>query len=434
MAETEPWANPPKSHLRWPAMLFGFFGASMGLLIVIVGVYALLDYQSSTQIVPIDGPAKPAHPEDFVRSSGSDQRSDRILLDAVASAESPAKAESNEEPVESPDGSAADMAERHAKSKQRTFVRQGREATRLLETCDAEVKLWSEQITPLLDNEAGKRLAGDKLLVRQFRAIYVQDRPSSELIGDLRTSVDDLVVPVKEALEDQDDHTIPNQSAFEELQSLQEEARKLRDALRTPRERLVALAESATSLPMQDVSLRQALNDVHRADMLAETSRIEAEVAEANRIAREQKAQTEAQIVRDKAAREIEKRKAEAEHDRLVEKAKTAEVQQLLAPFITKGYYQYRNGIMRDAEPGPFSYTGLKGYGALNPTTQGLTRLNELAHDGGDLAPGNDRQGLWKFANYPGGWSATDQEYMKRVQDLLRELGPTLVELKMLAP
>lgn len=95
---------------------------------------------------------------------------------------------------------------------------------------------------------------------------------------------------------------------------------------------------------------------------------------------------------------------------------------------------QYRGGFVRDAVEGPMSYKGILDSGALNQTTIGLTRLNTLAADPRGLAIGNDRPGLWNYVGYPEGWSKSDQDHMRKVQDLLRELGPTLVELEMLAP
>ena len=69
MPEKElPWAGPPKSHLRWPAMLFGVFGVSVGLLIVAIGIYALLDYSSENPRVEFQPPST-AHPETLTRAS-----------------------------------------------------------------------------------------------------------------------------------------------------------------------------------------------------------------------------------------------------------------------------------------------------------------------------------------------------------------------------
>ena len=438
MPEPElPWAGPPKAHLRWPAMLFGVFGISVGILIVAIGLYALLDYSAENTPVVFESPDRP-HPEAFVRSSTGERRQERYLSEPES--ERPRVVTPTPLPVSSTNASntssssAADEARQHAKSRQRTLVAKGNEVLRLLDECDQEVKLWTESVQPLLENETGKRIAGDESLVRQFRVVYRRDRPSAQLASELRTSLTDLMAPMQAALKDDQDVRLPREELSDEISKLYVEAKTLRDSLREPRKQIDSIADVAKSLPPQAKSLRQAMTDSQNAERLAETRRMEQETTRATREAAERLAVAEAKRIEDEANAAIAKQQAEAEHARLVAKAKTPEVRRLLTPFISKGYMQYRGGFVRDANEGPMSYKGILDSGALNQTTIGLTRLNTLAADPRGLAIGNDRPGLWNYVGYPEGWSKSDQDHMRKVQDLLRELGPTLVELEMLAP
>lgn len=428
------WAGPPKAHLRWPAMLFGVFGISVAILIVAIGFYALLDYSAENTPVAFESPDRP-HPEAFVRSSTGERPRERFLSEPEP--ETPRVVTPAPLPGDSTNSStasAADEARLHAKSRQRTFVAKGNEVLRLLDECDQEIKLWTESVQPLLENELGKRIAGDESLVRQFRVVYGRDRPSAQLVSELRTSLTDLMAPMKAALQDDQDVRLPRDELSDEISKLYVEAKTLRDSLREPREQIDSIADVAKTLSPQAKSLRQAMTDSQNAERLAESQRMEQETTRAKREAAERLAAAEAKRIEDEANATIAKQKAEVEHARLVAKAKTPEVRRLLTPFISKGYMQYRGGFVRDANEGPMSYKGILDSGALNQTTIGLTRLNTLAADPRGMAIGNDRPGLWNYVGYPEGWSKSDQDHMRKVQDLLRELGPTLVELEMLAP
>lgn len=444
MPEKElPWAGPPKSHLRWPAMLFGVFGVSVGLLIVAIGIYALLDYSSENPRVEFQPPST-AHPETFARSSPNYQRAEPIPINRSSvptetTQSLPSLVEPSSSSTAASSTSATDEAHAHAKSKQRTFVARAGEVTRLLNECDQEIKLWSERVLPLLENDLGKRLASDEALVRQFREVYKKDRPSSQLAAELRTSLTDLVAPIKAALDDTADVRIPRQELSEELARLQTEIKQLRDTLREPREQVDALIAAAQAMPPQANTLRQAMTAQQNAEMLAKTQKIDAQVMEANRLAAEEEAAAAGTLVTAKAKAEIERKKNEAEHARLVAKAKTPEVKRYLATFLAKSYFQPTGNYLsiryeRTTEELPVSFTRIDSSGALDPSVQGLRTLVILASAG--FSPPNNWHGRppWNFDIGTFSWSKSDQDFIQKAQDLLRELGPTLVELKMLAP
>lgn len=444
MPEKElPWAGPPKSHLRWPAMLFGVFGVSVGLLIVAIGIYALLDYSSENPRVEFQPPST-AHPETLTRASADYIHAKRSLdehgnVPMEPTPSSPSLAEPSSSSTAESSTSATDEARAHAKSKQRTFVARAGEVTRLLNECDQEIKLWTERVAPLLENELGKRIASDESLVRQFREVYKKDRPSSQLAAELRTSLTDLVAPIKAALDDTADVRIPRQELSEELARLQTEIKRLRDTLRKPREQVDALIAAAQALPPQANTLSQAMTAQQNAEMLDETRTIEAGVTDANRVNTEKKRAAAVKLKTDQANAEIERMKNEAEHARLVAKAKTPEVKRYLATFLAKSYFQPTGNYLsiryeRTTEELPVSFTRIDSSGALDPSVQGLRTLVILASAG--FSPPNNWHGRppWNFDIGTFSWSKSDQDFIQKAQDLLRELGPTLVELKMLAP
>jgi hypothetical protein len=422
-------------------MLFGVFGISVGLLIVAIGIYALFDYSSENPKVEFENPEEAFRPESLVRSTGSDQRSDPVMGDrGLFPSDSPTESFPLGGTPTSPKspGSATDEARQHAKSRQRTFVAKGNEVLRLLDECDQEIKTWADNVQALLENEAGQRIAGDQLLVRQFRVVYRRDRPSAETISELRTAVTDLIAPMKSALEDKQDARLPKKELAEEISNLHAEAKKIRDALREPREQIDSIVDAAKAMPLQPNTLRQAISDSQNAERLAEAQRMEQETTRANREAAERLAAAEAKRIGDEASATIAKQESEAEHARLVAKAKTSEVRHYLATFLAKGYYQptgsYLNiKYVRTTDEKPVSFSAIKTSGALDKSVQGLRTLVVLASPGWSASGSWHDRPAWNFNRETFDWSKSDQEFIQRSQDLLRELGPTMVELKMLS-
>jgi hypothetical protein len=130
--------------------------------------------------------------------------------------------------------------------------------------------------------------------------------------------------------------------------------------------------------------------------------------------------------------------RSKADRAKLIARAKSPDVQRYLATFLAKGYTQPVGNNMgiryeRMTQETPISFSRLQTSGALENSMQGLKTLNLIASEG--WSPPNkwhDRP-AWQIAlDQP--FTKSDQEFVQRAQDLLRELGPTLVDLKMLAP
>ena len=108
-------------------------------------------------------------------------------------------------------------------------------------------------------------------------------------------------------------------------------------------------------------------------------------------------------------------------------KAKDPKIQAKLAPFTTPGYVQFGSDSYDKA---PLSYSGLMQYGALSQSKTGLQKLATVAKLREDKV-----RPRWHFRiDQPSGWDKTtsDREMVMEAQQLLIELGPTLVEMGLL--
>ncbi|MBI5386443.1 MAG: hypothetical protein HZA90_17365 [Verrucomicrobia bacterium] len=109
-------------------------------------------------------------------------------------------------------------------------------------------------------------------------------------------------------------------------------------------------------------------------------------------------------------------------------RAQEPRLQALLAPFTTPGYRQFKT---LSYEKQPFSYTELQSIGALQPTLTGLRTLVLIA-----TSNVYQERPRWQLRGGPLGWRNCQDsiDLVKEAQQALSELGPVLVELKMLAP
>lgn len=124
----------------------------------------------------------------------------------------------------------------------------------------------------------------------------------------------------------------------------------------------------------------------------------------------------------------------DAEKKLLIAKCQTGEVKTRLALFLEPGFWN-PGTAGRSTTPKPMSFAAINACGALErdhngePTAKALKTLAEILSQ-----PDKARDGLtWKS---PRGWNTNPDKLRQlgEIQALLIELGPTLVELKMLAP
>lgn len=138
--------------------------------------------------------------------------------------------------------------------------------------------------------------------------------------------------------------------------------------------------------------------------------------------------QAESKVEESKAKVAASQKIDEARNIELRKKASDPEIQAKLTPFISPGNLQIRK-MTYDAKP--VSLTALQNCGALDPSVPGLRKLAEIACTTTDRV-----RPRWKLKGGAGGFVRHPDEMakVKEAQQLLIELGPVLVEMKLLEP
>lgn len=156
---------------------------------------------------------------------------------------------------------------------------------------------------------------------------------------------------------------------------------------------------------------------IEQQDLMAQLER-EQKLAEARRKAEQIKVAVDAEQTVDAA-----------EKLRLKQKCQDPQVLQLLAPFTTPGYVQPGSSRI-EPDKRPVSLQALQASGCLAPTREGLGRLLAIGRSKEDKV-----RPRWQIRGRSiDSLAPEDLEHIKRVQKLLCELGPTLVEEGKLSP
>jgi hypothetical protein len=353
----------------------------------------------------------------------------------------------------------------YAKTRQALAVARADDAARLADECVSEVAAFDAVVQSLLGGDDGKKVAGDPVQLARFRAVLEKDRPGRDLVERLRRAVTDLAAPVRASHENPKDGSNPGDHVSAELDRLAVQLAGVKRAWEQDRRTVQAIAADAKRgpHPAAGVTLDQAVRADAEAEALAlatatekERARVRAEMRErqikeagelerkveearleklrAGRLAEAGRLQTDADLTTERGKDAAAAERAKLERERLLKKAKTNEVRQALAPFLTPGYHQpfrYAAGAMgmgRAVKKEPISLSKLQAVGALEQTIKGLQELADVAcHKDDDLRP------RWGCGAYAPWWSAGQQEMIQKAQDLLIELGPVMVEEGLLA-
>jgi len=334
--------------------------------------------------------------------------------------------------------SAVEQARRFGKGRQRTEAARGREALKYVEAWGEESRLWRENVEALLSNDAGRRIAATPELVDQFGAVMSEKRPPLDLATEMAVAVREMLEPLEKSLADPADVSAPHQGMAAEFQRYSEEAQSQSALLRKLRLRAEAIAAQAKGAAPVEITLSEAMVERERTLAATEAKNMQERLSDARREASEKVAAAEAKAIGMQADLDAADVQSKAERAKLIARAKSPDVQRYLATFLAKGYTQPVGNNMgiryeRTTQETPISFSRLQTSGALENSMQGLKTLNLIASEG--WSPPNkwhDRP-AWQIAlDQP--FTKSDQEFVQRAQDLLRELGPTLVDLKMLAP
>lgn len=354
-----------------------------------------------------------------------------------------------------------------ARSRQDELLAQARQATNTLEKLVQQLDRVVSEAATLKTSEPGRNVALHPDLVAQARRFYENTLPAlsprSEVITRLegaRRIEQQLLSAMGTTFQPQAEQavTLQNSSVWAE-----QELRKVNDAQNLLSALLSESRVKVTSAKLTQASpnLETAIRDLVSAEATwrqraileqtstaktneaaiiaqAEAQRIiaAAELQASNILAQINQAKTEQanKAAVQEAAGKLETTKSqvqvqttldEARRVELRKKASNPEVQAKLAPFITPGYWGMKS-VGYDKQP--HSLVALQSAGALDDNMAGLHKLVDIATNAKDKV-----RPRWKMPAY---WprNPAAMEKAKEAQQLLIELGPVLVEMKLLDP
>jgi regulator of protease activity HflC (stomatin/prohibitin superfamily) len=351
-----------------------------------------------------------------------------------------------------------------ARAKQRQAASLGDDTLRSLDECLDEVQQYDALAKPLLSNETGKKIAGDPSLLKRFRLVHGKERPNPSKLEQYRHDVLEMVSPIKASLKSGTDGTMPPSGVAGEFERIQGEVKTQRDTWRKDRILIEVIAAEAkrTDAKPAEKSLQETIRATEQAEVAAfaeamekEANKAKAEMeakaiqakadgiraieqakidkALAEKRTEAERIRTEAFLKEAKEKAEGEAAKAKVEKERLVKKVLDPKTKQTLAPILAKTIFQpvIVDGKVKNDHVGGLmdriSYTRLKSVGALDQSREGLAALAAV----GCYV---NRHPHWLFSPIPAEWTEGNRALLEEAQALLRELGPTLVEEKLLAP
>lgn len=354
-----------------------------------------------------------------------------------------------------------------AKDRQRQALDEAEDTLAALDRWERAQFDWEDYLASLSRDNAGRALAADEDLVRQYRALVAIPHPTDE-DGTLHARADELFEVLRAAYEEPADVSEPDESLLEALREIESEANEGERAFTNAKERVELLVRRAgRRSPELGQTLAEAVADQQEAETLRETTRIlaareeareEAErmlaevVAEGERRIAEARAQSrraqddaEVQLEEETARRIAEQAKVAADRAREEREALIAEQQRelleqqfereypamatYLTPFTSQGYQQPR-GVdrwVREPEQAPVSLGGMRGSGMIGLDERSVGRLYFMAA----ANEWNDRP-LGSFPEY-GGLPRGDDTVL-RVGKFLVKYGDLMVEKGLLLP
>jgi len=321
-----------------------------------------------------------------------------------------------------------------AKVQQKETMASIEDASETLNECDKLNAVWESEIAVLLTNEDGQFLSAKSKYVKAFNGYFNTPRPKQREVERLRESLTTLTKPIKALLDDAFNATVPAPVLVTEIKQANEKATLLLAGYEEPVSKIKALVVSAKAEGAKGTDkLGDALDKLNADDALSKGQELDSQVrakqketAERLAKAHEESLDNKAIIAEKSSKQEKQIAIEEADEEALVKLAKSPDIQKRLAPFITPGMKQFTaSGMFYSApdEAKPLSFSIINRIRALSPDERGLSKLAMLA-----TSKENDRP-KWHTPT-----TSQDWKRVKENQEYLRQLGPTLIQLKMLLP
>lgn len=319
---------------------------------------------------------------------------------------------------------------------------------------------WNDEVAPLLENEAGRRIAASDSALRTFSTVWQMPRIDPERLAATRQSIRELAVPIEMALSEENAVVEADEGVIEQLQTWQADLGQSALAWKEALALAATLARESAGREPAEATLQAALDHRHAQALERRAEEVAAQVEAAEQALIDELAASEIRLQQIEARKKlaagaVEARRIEAEAasleaeelalaDSIAAQRQRAElerqfqqalpeIRQYLVPFISDGATQPRPRHVQfetAAGTGPVSFSKLKAHGVLSDTPAALFNLHALG-----AGSSNDRP-AGSFPPYYGGSSVKPGQvpYFKKVQSLLRDYGDLMVEKGMLAP
>lgn len=412
----EPQPESPKTAIRRLVREYQFIALVIGgLLVVLAGIVTVVN--------------RPPSAEDIVRVKQSNAATKAAELE-------------EQERLRKAKEAAELAALKHAqdvataKKKLKDLWLEGQKVLDLVRSLDEELAAWDKNVVPLLSNAQGKSIAADDDRVRAFDEHWNVMQVKKADAKTVRAGIAILLEPIEKESAKAEPVWRADTGVSDELKVESGKIRTLIEEVRGPRRRIEILIETAAREGKASAfTLSDAIKDLAVRTAKAESdeiARIRREGERNMQAAKSEKAKQEEveKVDRVKAKKEamIAAQKEATEKEALTKKAKSPSTRKLLAFFFTPGYVQPLRQM--GAEKRPISYSRLDAIGALAPSLDGQEKLLEVLLDYGDK-----ERPLWtEKITSVALLTPAKREKLIEMQRALIELGPTLVELELLAP
>lgn len=326
-----------------------------------------------------------------------------------------------------------------AKSKYLQLQQEGQRTRAALEELQGLHERWNTEVEALLKDEVGRQIAADEQDVITFRSHFdTLEKIPDAAIDSMHTELQALLSPVESAINESAVADFPDERLAGQISDLNE---RIQIALAPYRRATTAIDSLAANAKKRGEIGTQTLQDAVGTLVKAEAESRSAQIEAARKLADEDVTKLLAKAAQDLVyakgeqerktmQAEVELITAQTELEALKAKATNPDTMKRLEPFTSKAtvallsdYKDFCVWSPGQISAEPLSFAAISTFGALDPTEEGLRRLQNIASATESSRP------KWPTANTSDDWA-----WVKENQSLLRELGTTLIQLGHLKP
>lgn len=312
---------------------------------------------------------------------------------------------------------------------------------------------WNNVTKEIETNDTGKRIAVSPVSVRTYLEVMkpTQAYADEGQIGRLRERLRLLQVIPNTAKEKQERGYSESKAWADGMAELDTDIRKETAILESGLGLINSLLDSVPKASVETPTLAAAIAAERKKRNDEKLALIQNKEAEAIKIGNEQVAEarkraveTDKKLEAKKALDEAMAKEDKAKKEKLREKAKSDEVKKYLGHFFVESYYQPTSfdkigsarylWVERTDEKLPMSYRKLVGLGATADKIEGLNAINMISGAYGVYNSDKYDRPLIRGEIEPDRWTNDKHEFLRKARDLLKELGPILVEEGLLSP